>query len=227
MYCTTHMHTNHITQWLSHLNTSKFMWYHFIFWKSSYLRLPKMPIFAWAVLDNVTKCLIIFLFSLYHNTKLQLTNIIITTHTHYRLDFQKSFHEINLKLMHCLLFFPILGCIKRKPRDLAKLWEYRCGMYKAVQIPYRHFWNAGMHVELQDKVMSVLKIRFVKPKFLSQLQLHLLPDDIVDPEIDARLPRRPHTNNNHTPAACNCGRTVVQRDDPFELKVSTLVKINQ
>ena len=50
-------------------------------------------------------------------------------------------------------------------------------------------------------------------------QAHLLPDSLSDPETEAVLPRMPHTNNNRTPCACNCGRTVAQREDPFTLKV--------
>ncbi|XP_038074282.1 protein smg8-like [Patiria miniata] len=49
---------------------------------------------------------------------------------------------------------------------------------------------------------------------------HLLLDSLIDPETEAVIPRMPHTNNNRTPCACNCGRTVGQRDDPFTLKLA-------
>ncbi|XP_022109278.1 protein smg8-like isoform X2 [Acanthaster planci] len=49
---------------------------------------------------------------------------------------------------------------------------------------------------------------------------HLLLDSPTDPETEAVIPRMPHTNNNRTPCACNCGRTIGQRDDPFTLKLA-------
>ncbi|XP_033100285.1 protein smg8-like isoform X2 [Anneissia japonica] len=52
------------------------------------------------------------------------------------------------------------------------------------------------------------------------LKLHLLPSDVVDTELEGRLPKMPHTNNNRTPCACNCGRFVSFRDDPFDLKIA-------
>ncbi|XP_071805949.1 nonsense-mediated mRNA decay factor SMG8-like [Asterias amurensis] len=51
-------------------------------------------------------------------------------------------------------------------------------------------------------------------------KLHLLPESVSDPEREAIIPRMPHTNNNRTPCACNCGKTVTQRDDPFTLKLA-------
>ncbi|XP_071840984.1 nonsense-mediated mRNA decay factor SMG8-like isoform X2 [Apostichopus japonicus] len=52
------------------------------------------------------------------------------------------------------------------------------------------------------------------------LKLHLLPDEEHPPEQQPTLPEMPHTNNNRTPCACNCGKTIGHRDDPFDLKVA-------
>ncbi|KAJ8021991.1 Protein SMG8 [Holothuria leucospilota] len=52
------------------------------------------------------------------------------------------------------------------------------------------------------------------------LKLHLLPEEENTPEQQPPLPQMPHTNNNRTPCACNCGKTIGHRDDPFDLKVA-------
>ncbi|XP_072174568.1 nonsense-mediated mRNA decay factor SMG8-like [Diadema setosum] len=54
-------------------------------------------------------------------------------------------------------------------------------------------------------------------------KLHLLPTDPeMDTPRDVVLTRTPHTNNNQTPCACNCGRSSGTREDPFDLKVANL-----
>ncbi|XP_030842357.1 protein smg8 isoform X2 [Strongylocentrotus purpuratus] len=52
-------------------------------------------------------------------------------------------------------------------------------------------------------------------------KLHLLPSDPeLDPPREIVLSHLPHTNNNQTPCACNCGRSVGTREDPFDVKVA-------
>ncbi|XP_063965334.1 nonsense-mediated mRNA decay factor SMG8-like isoform X1 [Lytechinus pictus] len=52
-------------------------------------------------------------------------------------------------------------------------------------------------------------------------KLHLLPGDPeLDPPREIVLSHLPHTNNNQTPCACNCGKSVGTREDPFDVKVA-------